>query len=457
MARVLKSVKDARDPRMRVPPQNIEIEQSLLGGLLIDPESMNKVIDIVGPGDFYRESHGKIFGLMLHLYEHNDAIDLITVNSIARDRGILENIGGLAYLNALVDLMPSAANVAYYAKVIKEKALVRSLINAATDIIEKGFDPEISVDTYIDEAEKLIFQVSENKTKPSGVLIKEFVMENVKVIERLYEKKQTVTGVPTGFKDLDKLTSGLQPSDLIVVAGRPAMGKTSFCMNIAQYVSMLPEEAVPVGIFSMEMSKEQIVTRLLSSESEIDHSKLRTGTLSRSEWPKLAEAAGRLSEARMFIDDSPSLSVMELRARARRLKKEHGLGLIIIDYLQLMRGRSNSERREQEISEISRFLKSLAKEINIPIIAISQLNRAPEQREKEGKRPRLADLRESGAIEQDADVILFIYRDEVYNKDKEDNKGIAEVIIGKQRNGPTDTVELAFIDKHATFRNMYKE
>ena len=457
MARVLKSINGSKDPKTRVPPQNIEVEQSLLGGLLIDPESMNKVADIVGPADFYRDAHRKIFELMLNLYERNDAIDLITVSSIARDKGILEGIGGITYLNNLVDQMPSAANIAHYARMIKEKALVRTLINVATEIIEKGFDSETNVDTYIDEAERLIFQVSENKFRPSFFSIKDFVMENVRTIERLYEKKQSVTGVPTGFKDLDRLTSGLQPSDLIVVAGRPSMGKTAFCMNIAQYVAMMGENPVPVGIFSMEMSKEQLVTRLLSSESEIEHSKLRTGTLSRDEWPKLAEAAGKLSEARMFIDDSPALSVLELRARARRLKKEYDIGLLVIDYLQLMRGRTTGERREQEISEISRFLKALAKEINIPVIAISQLNRAPEQREKDNKRPRLADLRESGAIEQDADVILFIYRDEVYNKDREENKGIAEVIIGKQRNGPTDTVELAFLDKHATFRNMYKE
>lgn len=457
MARVLKSVRDAKDTRTRVPPQNIEVEQSLLGGLLIDPESMNKVADIIGPADFYREAHGKTFEVMLQLYERNDAIDIITVSSLARDRGILEKIGGITYLNNLVDVMPSAANITHYAKMVKEKALVRSLINVATEIIEKGFDTETDIDTYIDEAERLIFQVSENKFRPSFFSIKDFVMDNVKTIERLYERKQTVTGVPTGFKDLDKITSGLQPSDLIIVAGRPSMGKTAFCMNIAQYVATLPTNPIPVGVFSMEMSKEQLVTRLLSSESEIEHSKLRTGTLSRSEWPKLAEAAGKLSEASMFIDDSPSLSVLELRARARRLKKEHGLGLVVVDYLQLMRGRTSGERREQEISEISRFLKALAKELYIPVIAISQLNRAPEQREKENKRPRLADLRESGAIEQDADVIMFIYRDEVYNKDKEENKGIAEVIIGKQRNGPTDTIELAFLDKHTTFRNIYKE
>ncbi len=457
MARVLKNARDVAGPAgVRVPPQNIEVEQSLLGGLLIDPESMNKVVDVVGPSDFYRDAHGKIFNLMVHLYEKNDAIDIITVSSLAKDRGLLEAVGGATYLNTLVDLMPSAANVAYYAKIVKEKSLVRTIINVATEIIEKGFNTETDIDTYIDEAEKLIFQVSENKLKPTYLPVKDFVMDNIKTIERLYEKKQTVTGVPTGFIDLDRLTSGLQPSDLIIVAGRPSMGKTSFSMNIAQHVSMLRENPIPVGIFSMEMSKEQLVTRLLSSESEIEHSKLRTGTFSRDEWPKLVRAAGKLSEAHMFIDDSPALSVLELRARARRLKKEHDVGLLVVDYLQLMRGRSGGgDRREQEISEISRFLKALAKEINIPVIAISQLNRAPETREKENKRPRLADLRESGAIEQDADVILFIYRDEVYNKDRDDNKGVAEVIIGKQRNGPTDTVKLSFIDKCATFRNGY--
>ena len=457
MVRPLKNTRETKEPGMRVPPQNIEAEQSLLGGLLVDAESMNKVADIVGPADFYRDSHSKIFALMADLYERNDAIDMITISSLARDRGILESIGGVTYLNTLVDLMPSAANIAHYAKMVKEKALLRRLMNVATEIIEKGFDADANVDGYIDEAEKMIFQVAENKFKPAFFPIKDFVMENVKTIERLYDKKQTVTGIATGFTELDKLTSGLQNSDLVVVAGRPSMGKTAFAMNIAQHAATMKEGAVPVGIFSMEMSKEQLVTRLLSSESEIEHTKLRTGTLSRSEWPKLAEAAGRLSDALMFIDDSPSLSVLELRARSRRLKKEHGLGLLVVDYLQLMRGRTGADRREQEISEISRFLKALAKELNIPVIAISQLNRAPEQREKENKRPRLADLRESGAIEQDADVIMFIYRDEVYNKEKEENKGVAEIIIGKQRNGPIDTVELAFIDKLTTFKNLYRE
>jgi len=461
MARILR---DNRDKRLqsvsRVPPQNLEAEQSLLGGLLVDSESINKVIDLVDADDFYKEAHGKIFGIMVDLYERNEPIDIITVSSAAKDKGIIDGIGGITYLNTLVDLMPSSANITQYAKMVKEKALLRNLMNVATEIIEKAHDVDTNVDGYIDEAEKMIFQVSESKFRPSFLAVKDIVMDNVKTIEKLYEKKQFVTGVPTGFSELDKLTSGLQPSDLIVVAGRPSMGKTAFCLNIAQHVSS-PHSAgkdapIPVGIFSLEMSKEQLVTRLLSAESEIEHTKLRTGTLSSAEWPKLAQAAGKLSESPIFIDDSPSMGVLELRARARRLKKEHGLGLLIIDYLQLMRGRTSmSERREQEISEISRFLKALAKELYIPVIAISQLNRMVEQRED--KRPRLADLRESGAIEQDADVILFIYRDEIYNKNKEENKGIAELIIGKQRNGPTDTIELAFLDKYATFRNLYKE
>jgi replicative DNA helicase len=440
---------------IRVPPQNLEAEESLLGGILIDPESMNKMADMVSPEDFYKGSHATIYEIMLGLYEKNEPIDIVTVTSAAKDKGVIDRIGGITYLNTLVDNMPSAANIAAYAKLIREKGLLRNLMDAATQIIEQGYESE-AVDNYIDNAERMIFQVSEKKFRPSFLPVKNVVMESVKTIERLYEKKQSVTGVPTGFAELDRLTSGLQPSDLIVVAGRPSMGKTAFAMNIAQYVAMLKEYAVPVGIFSMEMSKEQLVTRLLSSEAEVEHTKLRTGTLSSAEWPKLAYAAGKLSEALIYIDDSPAMSVLELRARARRLKKEHGLGLLVVDYLQLMRGgKTSMERREQEISEISRFLKALAKDLYIPVIAISQLNRMLEQRED--KRPKLSDLRESGAIEQDADVIMFIYRDEVYNKDKENNKGIAEIIIGKQRNGPTGTVELAFLDKFATFKNLYRE
>jgi replicative DNA helicase len=456
MVRTSKNIQEKKSrPAGRIPPQNLEAEESLLGGILIDSDAINKVIDMVSVEDFYKDTHGRIYDIMVGLYEKNEPIDIVTVSSSARDKGVIDKIGGLTYLNTLVDHMPSAANIVQYAKMVREKGLLRNLMNAATEIIEKGYESD-AVEDYIDNAEKMIFQVSEKKFRPSFFPVKDIVMDSVKTIERLYEKKQSVTGVPTGFSELDRLTSGLQPSDLIVVAGRPSMGKTAFAMNIAQYVAMLKESAIPVGIFSMEMSKEQLVTRLLSSESEVEHSKLRTGTLSSAEWPKLAYAAGKLSEALFFIDDSPSMSVLELRARARRLKKEHGLGLLVVDYLQLMRGgRTAIERREQEISEISRFLKSLAKELYIPVIAISQLNRMVEQRED--KRPRLSDLRESGAIEQDADVIMFIYRDEVYNKDRENNKGVAEIIIGKQRNGPTDTVELAFLDKYTTFKNLYRE
>jgi len=441
-----------------VPPQNLEAEQSLLAGVLVDPESMNKVVDVVASDDFYRDDHAKIFELMLDLYERSEPIDIVTMSSAAKDKGILEKIGGVTYLNTLVDLMPTSANITQYAKMVREKALLRSLMKVSTEIIERGYEVETNIDGYVDDAEKMIFQISEKKFKPSFYPVKDLVMENVKTIERLFQKKQTVTGLATGFVELDKMTSGLQPSDLIIVAGRPSMGKTAFCLNIAQNVALADGGAAPVGVFSMEMSKEQLVMRLLSSESEVEFSKLRTGALSGGEWPKLAQAADTLYKAPIFIDDSPGLSILELRARARRLKKEHDLSLLVIDYLQLMRGRSNTggDRREQEISEISRFLKALAKELNIPVIAISQLNRMVEQRED--KKPRLADLRESGAIEQDADLIIFIYRDEVYNKSPDNPlKGVAEIIIGKQRNGPTGDIEVAFLDKYTTFRNLYRE
>ncbi|MDR2017653.1 MAG: replicative DNA helicase [Syntrophobacterales bacterium] len=450
-----KTPKRTQETKFRVPPQNLEAEQSLLGGLLVDAESINKVADIVGADDFYREAHSRIYEIMLDLYDRNEPIDLITVSGAGKDKGLIDKIGGITYLNTLVDLMPSSANIAQYAKMVREKAMLRRLMNVATEIIEKGHDADLSVDSYIDEAEKMIFQVSENKLKPSFFSVRDIVKENVKTIEKLSQNKQAVIGVPTGFTDLDKLTSGLQPSDLIVVAGRPSMGKTAFCMNIAQYVGYLDNGTEPVGVFSLEMSKEQLVTRLLSSESEVGQLKLRTGALSGADWQRLAQAAGKLCEGSIFIDDSPGLTVLELRARARRLKKEHGLSLLIIDYLQLMKGRNSAERREQEISEISRSLKGLAKELNIPVIAISQLNRMVEQRED--RRPRLSDLRESGAIEQDADVIIFIYRDEVYNRNIDDNRGIAEAIIGKQRNGPTDTVRLAFLNECAAFRNLYEK
>ncbi|OPY69000.1 MAG: Replicative DNA helicase [Syntrophorhabdaceae bacterium PtaU1.Bin034] len=446
----------ARNPvvekKGRIPPQNLDAEESLLGGVLIDPEALNKVVDVVDAEDFYREDHRVIYELVLDLYERSEPIDLITVSSLARDKGLIEKIGGITHLSRLVDGMPTSANIVQYAKMVKEKALLRNLMHIATEIVEKGYEVDTNVDNFIDEAEKMIFQISEKKFRPSFYSIKDLVMENVKTVERLCEKKQAITGIPSGFAELDKMTSGLQPSDLIIVAGRPSMGKTAFCLNIAQNAA-LSEGGRSIGIFSLEMSKEQLVMRLLSSEAEVEFSKLRSGMVKDAEWHQLGTAAGRLYTAPIYIDDSPALSVLELRARARRLKKEHGLDLLVIDYLQLMRGRTTGpDRREQEISEISRFLKALAKELDIPVIAISQLNRMVEQRED--KRPRLSDLRESGAIEQDADVILFIYRDEVYNKNSE-RKGVAEVIIGKQRNGPTGEVEVAFLAPYTAFRNLY--
>jgi replicative DNA helicase len=450
----------ARNPveqKGRVPPQNLDAERSLLGGILVDPEALNKIVDIVDVDDFYREDHRTIFQLVMDLYEKNEPIDLLTVSSMARDKGFTEKMGGVANLSRLVDGMPTSANIAHYARMVKEKALLRNLMHVATDIVERGYEVDTNVDTFIDDAERMIFQIAEKKYRPSFFSIKDLVWESMKTIESLKSRVDGITGVATGFTDLDRMTGGLQPADLIVVAGRPSMGKTSFALNIAQYAAVAGdgETTLPVGVFSLEMSKEQLAMRLLSSEAEVEFFKIRSGGLREEERTSLGRAAGKLYGAPLYIDDTPALNILDLRARARRLKKEHGLALLIVDYLQLMRGRtSNLDRREQEISEISRSLKALAKELNVPVIAISQLNRMVEQRED--KRPRLSDLRESGAIEQDADVIIFIYRDVVYNKDsKEPNS--AEIIVGKQRNGPVGDVRLAFRDKYTTFANQYIE
>jgi replicative DNA helicase len=439
----------------RIPPQNLDAEQSVLGGILSDGEALDKVVDIVAAEDFYREDHRQIFQLFLNLNEKGEPIDLLTVSSLARDKGFTEKIGGATYLTQLVDSMPSSANIAFYAKMVREKALLRNMMHTATEIIEKGYEVDTNVDTFIDEAERMIWQISEKKYKAPFTAIKDIVWQNMILIDTL-KNKQGLTGVPTGFTDLDKKTGGLQASDLIVVAGRPSMGKTAFCLNIAQNAAMAGgngQSGFPIGIFSLEMSKEQLGMRLLSSEAEVEFFKIRSGGLREEERGKLQQAAGKLYLAPIYIDDTPAMSILELRARARRLKRECDITLLIVDYLQLMRGRtSGPDRREQEISEISRFLKALAKELNIPVIAISQLNRMVEQRED--KRPRLADLRESGAIEQDADVILFIYRDIVYNKETKQPRA-AEIIIGKQRNGPTGEVILNFEDRFTTFQNAY--
>lgn len=435
----------------RLPPQSLEAEVSVLGGVLLENEALNRVLEVVNEGDFYREAHRQIFSALLHLYERNEPADLITLSEVLKKRDALEEVGGIEYLNFLVNSVPTAANIAYYAKIIKEKSILRKLINRATEIINLGFGDAGDVDESLDRAERLIFEISEDRVRPSFFPIKDIIKASFKTIENLYEKKQLITGVPTGFTKLDDLTSGLQPSDLIIVAGRPSMGKTALALNITQHAAI--EDGIPSAIFSLEMSKEQLALRLLCSEAKVDAHRLRGGFLSETDWPKLTRAAGSLSEAPIFIDDTPGLTVLEMRAKSRRLKAEHNLGLVVVDYLQLMRGRANSETREQEISDISRSLKALAKELRLPVIALSQLNRKVEDRGD--RRPQLADLRESGAIEQDADVIIFLYRDEVYNR-SEDNphKGKAEIIIGKQRNGPTDKFELAFLDKYTCFENL---
>jgi len=435
----------------RLPPQSLEAEVSVLGGVLLENEALNRVLEVVNESDFYREAHRQIFSALLGLYERNEPADLITLSETLKKRGALEEVGGIEYLNFLVNSVPTAANIVYYAKIIKEKSIVRKLINRATEIISQGYGDTGDVDEFLDRSERLIFEISEDRVRPSFFPIKDIIKASFKTIEKLYEKKQLITGVPTGFTKLDELTSGLQASDLIIVAGRPSMGKTALALNIAQHAAI--EGGIPSAIYSLEMSKEQLALRMLCSNAKVDAHRLRGGFLSEADWPNLTRAAGHLSEAPIFIDDTPGLTVLEMRAKSRRLKAEHNLGLVVVDYLQLMRGRADSETREQEISDISRSLKALAKELTLPVIALSQLNRKVEDRGD--KRPQLADLRESGAIEQDADVIIFLYRDEVYNR-SEDNphKGKAEIIIGKQRNGPTDRFELAFLDKYTCFENL---
>ncbi len=441
--------KPASVETLRVPPHNLEAEQAILSALMIDADAVGRVIEILVPDDFYRESHRKIFLGMLSLYEKSQPTDLLMISDELKKKGELEDVGGSSYLSLLVDYLPSSANVASYAHIVKEKAIMRGLITAATEIISQSFQEVDNIDRFLDTAEQIIFQISEKRIKQSFYPVKEIVKESFKAIESLYEKKELLTGVPSGFRDLDRLTCGLQPADLIIVAGRPSMGKTAFALNIAEYAAC--EKKICSAVFSLEMSKEQLVQRMLCGMGKVDGSKLRGGFLKESDWPKLTRAAGKLSEAPLFIDDTPALSVLEVRAKARRLKKEHKLGLIVVDYLQLMRSSGHVESREREISEISRSLKALAKELYVPVIALSQLNRGVENRSD--RRPQLSDLRESGAIEQDADVIAFIYRDEVYNKNTAD-KGIAEILISKQRNGPIGSVRLAFLNEYTRFEDL---
>ena len=438
----------------RVPPQSLEAEMAVLGSMLIDNDCIGKAVEILTPGHFYRTAHQKIFAAALNLYEKNEPVDLITLSEELKRLKILDEVGGAYYLTELSETVPSSANVDHHLRIVLERYLLRKLIEESAGIARDCYDASEDVFEIIDRSEQRIFGLSEKRLKGSFEHISPIMHEAFETIERFHERQGTVTGVPSGFTKLDELTSGFQPSELIIVAGRPSMGKTALCLNIARTIAVETKE--PVGIFSLEMSKRQLALRLLCAEARVDAHGVRTGRLADDQWQKLSMCVGVLTEAPVFIDDTPGIGVLELRAKARRLKKEKDVRLIIIDYLQLMQGPRNAESRQQEISTISRSLKGLAKELDVPVIALSQLSRAVEVRGGE-RRPMLSDLRESGAIEQDADVVLFIYRPEFYLKQEEAEikqlAGKAEVIIGKQRNGPVGTVHLNFVKKWAMFEN----
>ncbi|AAM25878.1 MULTISPECIES: replicative DNA helicase [Caldanaerobacter] len=436
--------------RTRIPPQNIEAEQSVLGSMLLSREAIIEVSEILRAEDFYKESHKKLFDVIMEMFEKDIPVDLVTVVDELRKRDMLEVVGGIEYLASLTSSVITTANVSYYAKLIKEKATLRRLIEASSEIMELSYQ-EDDVETVLDIAEQKIFDIAQGRNTTTFSSMKDILMDTFYKIEELYKNKGKLTGIPSGFPDLDAKTAGFQPSDFILIAARPSMGKTSFALNIAQNAALLT--GLPVAIFSLEMSKEQLVTRLICSTANIDSQKLRTGNLDEEDWMKLAAAMTPLSKAPIYIDDTPGVTVMDIRAKARRLKLEKGLGLVMIDYLQLMQGRGRAENRQQEISEISRSLKSLARELNVPVITLSQLSRAPETRSDH--RPVLSDLRESGAIEQDADIVMFLYRDDYYHKDSE-KKNIAEVIIAKHRNGPTGVVELLWLAQYTKFVSLDK-
>lgn len=430
-------------------PHSLDGERTVLGAILIENEAFHHASEILTEVDFYRRAHQQIFTRMAALSERGQAIDLVTLKEELARSGELESAGGVQYLTSLMDGVPRATNVPYYARIVKEKAVLRNLISSSNRIIQTCFDEPDDTQAVLAEAERAILEVSEKSVRAGFEPVGEIVKHSFKTVDELAERRELVTGIPTGFLEFDEMTSGLQRSDLIIVAARPAMGKTSLCMNIAQHAGLAG--AHTVGIFSLEMSKEQLVLRLLCGEGRVDMHKLRSGFLSEKDWARLIQAVSNLSEAKIFIDDSPGLGVSEMRAKARRLKLEHGLDLLVVDYLQLMQGRGRFENRTQEIAGISRAMKGLAKELDIPIVALSQLSRAPEARGDH--RPQLSDLRESGALEQDADVVVFIYREEEYDSTPE-NKGVAELIIGKQRNGPTGTIKLAFIKEYTRFENL---
>lgn len=447
---------DSTVESLRIPPHSIQAEQSVLGGLMLDNQTWDTVADRVGEEDFYRKDHRLIFRAISQLAEREAPFDVVTLAEVLEKFAWLEEAGGLAYLATMAKETPSAANIAAYADIVREKSVLRQLIHAGTEIADSGFQPDSrELSQLLEEAEQKVFQIADQRRRGGSGFkpIKSLLAAAIDRIETLFHKEGHITGASTGFADFDEKTSGLQPSDLIIVAGRPSMGKTTFAMNIAENVAI--KEQTPVAVFSMEMPGEQLAMRMMSSLGRIDQHRIRTGKLEDDEWPRMTSAINILAETKLFIDDTPAMTPIEVRARCRRLAREHGpLGLVVLDYLQLMQGSGSSDNRVGEISEISRSLKALAKELNVPVIALSQLNRNLEQRPN--KRPVPSDLRESGSIEQDADLIVFIYRDEVYHPDSPD-KGTAEIIIAKQRNGPIGTVRLTFLGQYTRFENFISD
>lgn len=434
----------------RVPPHDRSSEMAVIGGILLDNESVNTALELLRPEDFYVRAHQLIFNAMMELSERLEPIDAVTLGAELKKSKNLDSAGGLEYISQVLDTTPTAANVAYYSRIVRALSLRRKVIHEVTEIAGKAYSVSAEIDSFIDEVESRIFKIAESRINPAFTKMSDLVKGSIKEVERLYANQGQLSGISSGFTQLDSLTSGLQPSDLIIIAGRPAMGKTSLVLSMARHIGL--DSKRPVAVFSLEMSKEQIVMRMLCAESRVSNSKVRSGKLADTDFPRLVDAASKLAQADIFVDDTPAISVIEMRAKARRLHRENPLAAIIVDYLQLMRGGSRKvERREQEISEISGALKALAKELNVPVIALSQLNRSVEGRQD--KRPMMADLRESGAIEQDADIIGFVYRDEVYNPETTD-KGVAELIISKHRNGPIGTVRLAFQGEYTVFENL---
>ncbi|NQT32226.1 MAG: replicative DNA helicase [Candidatus Omnitrophica bacterium] len=434
----------------KVPPQNSEAEIAVLGAMLLDREAIGQAIEHLDENAFYSAANKEIFKAIIKLYDNNEAVDIVTLIEELKKKNSLEALGGPAYITELANSIPTAANIVHYAKIVKEKYLLRNLINTATQIVSESFEPDGEVEELLDRAEKLIFDITSDQKRQANITsMKDIVKESIETIDRLYQRKENITGIPTGFHDMDAKLAGLQKSDLIVIAGRPSMGKSALAISMLEYAGVV--ENIPCAYFSLEMSKDQLAQRMLCSIAGVNAHKVRTGFFSQTDWPKLVTAAGKLSEAPIFIDDTPGISALELRAKARRLKSRHNIQLLVIDYLQLMRGHAKSDNRQQEISEISRSMKALARELDIPLISISQLSRAVEQRADH--RPMLSDLRESGAIEQDADVVMLLLREEYYSP-TEENKGITEIIIAKQRHGPVGTIKLAFLPEYTKFSNL---